>query len=91
MCVFTDVFKRQKDLGGHTQLPGGGYFLIRRTFVIYKDATSSLPNLHQGVGGLWSWGGILDQNGISWNHKSGKAQLVCIRSFFSKYFDIAQH
>ncbi len=27
----------------------GGYFLMRRTFVIYKDATSSLPNLHQGV------------------------------------------
>ena len=32
---------------------------------------------------------VLDQNGISWKHKSGKAQLVCIRSFFSKYFDIA--
>ena len=28
---------------------GGGYLLMRRTFVIYKDATSSLPNLHQGV------------------------------------------
>jgi hypothetical protein len=28
---------------------GGGYFLMSRTFVIYKDATSSLPNLHRGV------------------------------------------
>ena len=27
----------------------GGYFLMRRTFVIYKDVSSSLPNLHQGV------------------------------------------
>ena len=31
----------------------GGYFLMRRTFVIYKDATSSLPNLHQGVQESW--------------------------------------
>ena len=28
---------------------GGGYFLMSRTFVICKDATSSLPNLPQGV------------------------------------------
>ena len=41
--------------------------------------------------GFGAGGGILVQNGISWNHKSGRAQLVCIRSFFSKYFDIAQH
>ena len=27
----------------------GGYFLMSRTFVICKDATSSLPNLPQGV------------------------------------------
>ena len=27
----------------------GGYFLMRRTFVIYKDATSSLPNLGRGA------------------------------------------
>lgn len=26
---------------------------MRRTFVIYKDATSSLPNLHQGVQESW--------------------------------------
>ena len=30
-------------------IKGRGYFLMRRTFVIYKDATNSLPNLHQGV------------------------------------------
>ena len=28
---------------------GGGYVLMSRTFVIYKDAISSLPNLPQGV------------------------------------------
>ena len=27
----------------------GGYFLMSRTFVIYKDAITSLPNLPQGV------------------------------------------
>ncbi len=27
----------------------GGYFLMSRTFVICKDATSSLPNLPKGV------------------------------------------
>ena len=39
----------------------------------------------------WGGGGdILDQNGISWTINP-EAQQLCIRSFFRKCFDIAQH
>ena len=48
-----DILCRDNLFAARTPMPrrvfSRGYFLMRRTFVIYKDATSSLPNLHQGV------------------------------------------
>jgi hypothetical protein len=52
-----DILCRDNLFAARTPMPrrvfSRGYFLMRRTFVIYKDATSSLPNLHQGVQESW--------------------------------------
>jgi len=52
-----DILCRDNFVAARTPMPrrvfSRGYFLMRRTFVIYKDATSSLPNLHQGVQESW--------------------------------------
>ena len=52
-----DILCRDNLFAARTPMPrrvfSRGYILMRRTFVIYKDATSSLPNLHQGVQESW--------------------------------------
>ena len=60
VCVRSSFSKRFDIVGG-----GERYFLMRRTFVIYKDATSSLPNLHQGVQESWP-----KQAQVSWFNKN---------------------
>jgi hypothetical protein len=48
-----DILCRDNFVAARTPMPrrdfSRGYFLMSRTFVICKDATSSLPNLPQGV------------------------------------------